>query len=414
MTGSTTIKNTLRRLYSQDSAAKHFPDESVTRARRAIHEFVDGEYVNTPFGDIFVSQVRHPRDYCHGRISLRTVTQISDDWLSRWGKFSSHRKFDFGKTIFVDTETSGIAGGGGTLPFLIGIGYYYRGQFRVEQFFADSHSREEGMLDLVAQFVRPFNTLVTFNGKAFDIPLLETRYLLKRKENPFSRMEHLDLLHPSRQLWNLTLDNCRLQTIEYRLLGFHRDDDLPGEEIPQAYFDYVRWGKADPLYRVFRHNADDITSLSAVMYLLWRAVQEDDSHRDAMVEFSRGKILKRHGETERAVRSLEAARRREASPRKRTIILSHLSMMYKSLGKWRKAEALWREMIDSSTAFHLLPYVELAKYYEHGTKNLTGARELVEEALSRIPRYRQSDVEALIHRLNRLKRRIGKMESRAV
>lgn len=410
MRGSVTIKETLARLYSQESSTKHFADESVTRASRAIHEFVDGEYVNTPFGDIFVSRVRHSPDYIHGIIPLKDVTRISDNWLSRWGKFSSDRKFDFRKTVFVDTETSGVAGGGGTLPFLIGIGYFYRGRFHVEQFFADSHSREEGMLDLVAQFVKPFDTLVTFNGKAFDIPLLETRYLLKRKQNPFSTMEHLDLLHPSRQLWNLTLDNCKLQTIEYRLLDFRRENDLPGEEIPQAYFDYVRWGKADPLYRVFQHNADDITSLAAAMYLLWRTVQNEESDRDSRVEFSRGKILRRYGEMNRATRSLESARQQETSSRRRAIIMSFLSMVYKSEEKWDEAEALWLEMIETGSIFHLLPYVELAKYYEHRTKDLKKARKVAEDALSRIPSQRVEDIDGLKHRLNRLDRRISRAE----
>lgn len=406
------IKKTLERLYPTESEVKHFPDESITRTRRGMHEFVDGDYVNTPFGDIFVAQVRRPREYLHGTLPLRAMTRISDDWLSRWGKFSSPRKFDPRKTIFVDTETSGVSGGGGTIPFLIGIGYYYGGQFRVEQFFVDSHSREEGMLDLVAQFVTPFHTLVTFNGKTFDIPLLETRYLLKRKVSPFSRMEHLDLLHPSRQLWNLTLDNCRLQTIERDILGFHRDDDLPSHEIPQAYFDYVRWGKADPLYRVFGHNAHDIISLMAVTYLLWRGVREEGFDRDSLVEFSRGRILRRYGETERAIRSLEAARRRETSLQRKTVILSHLSMMYKSSGKWKEAESLWLEMIDSPVIFHLLPYVELAKYYEHRTKDLTRARRLAEGALSRIPAHRQGEIGELNYRLDRLRRRIEKAERR--
>lgn len=409
-TGSHSIGQTLRRLYAQDTGMKHFPDDALTRARRGMHEFVDGQYVNTPFGDVFVAQVRHTSGYVHGRIPLKSVRAISDDWLSVWGKFASRRKFDYKKTVFVDTETSGMAGGGGTIPFLIGIGYFYRGQFRLEQFFADSHSREEGMLDLVTEFVKPFHTLVTFNGKTFDIPLLETRYLLKRKVSPFLQMDHLDLLHPSRQLWNLTLDNCKLQTIERDVLAFHRDDDLPGDEIPQAYFDYIRWGDPDPLYRVFKHNADDITSLAAITYLLWQGVQGDRVNPDARVEFSRGRILRRFGQMDRAIQSLESARKQEALPRRKITILSDLSMLYKSVGKWEKAVSLWWEMKASTAPFHLLPYVELAKYYEHRTKQIARARELVEDALSQIPSHRTREVEQLNYRLNRLKRKAKKRE----
>ncbi|MFQ6673481.1 MAG: ribonuclease H-like domain-containing protein [Fidelibacterota bacterium] len=404
------MSDMLRRLYGEESSDKWFPDDSITRERRGMHEFVEGQYVNTPFGDIFVGQVRYPRDHAEGNVKLRALTAISDDWLSRWGHFSSPRAFDYRGTIFVDTETSGLAGAGGTIPFLIGIGYFYRNQFRVEQFFADSHSREEGMLDRVARFVDPFHTIVTFNGKAFDIPLLDTRYLLKHKESPFSRMDHLDLLHPSRQLWHLTLDNCRLQTLERQILNSHRQDDLPGAEIPQAYFNYIRFGDPDPLFRVFDHNAHDIASLVALTYVLWKETTNRRVSGDPVLDFSCGKILSRYGETERAIRCLESARMTERSPQRRATILSRLSLVYKSLGRWEKAESVWLEMAAGSTPFHLLPYVELAKYYEHRTKDLWRAREWVERAMSRLGPRRRQDVQELNHRLNRLRRRIEKTE----
>jgi len=406
------LRESLQRLYSRETDRKHFPDDSITRSRRAMHEFVDGEYINTSFGDIFVAQVRYPREYRHGGLSLRSISQISDKWLSRWGKFSSPKKFNHRKTIFVDTETSGLAGGGGTIPFLIGIGYFYRGLFRVEQFFADSFSREEGMLDLVTDFVEPFDTVVTFNGKTFDLPLIETRYLLKRKQSPFSRMEHLDLLHPSRQLWNLSLDNCKLQTIERDILRFRRIHDLPGSEIPQAYFDYIRLGNPDPLYRVFQHNADDIASLSAVTYLLWQEMQDDSNGRDVLLEFSRGRILNRYGETERAIQSLESVRLKETSPKRKMVVLSQLSLIYKSLGYWEKAVSLWLEMVENTFLFFLLPYLELAKYFEHREKDFKRAKKIVEEALVKIPTHRSREVEELHYRLNRLQRKIDKMEDK--
>lgn len=403
---SSRLRERLRRLYGKPDEVKGMPDDSFTRARRGMHHFVKGTYVPTPWGDIFVARVRHGKNHRCGNVRIGNVASVSDDWLSRWGHFPSPRTFDHTRTIFVDTETSGLAGAGGTLPFLIGVGYFYGDQFRIEQFFSESHAREEGMLDLVSEFVEPFNTVVTFNGKAFDIPLLETRYLLKRKESPFSRMDHLDLLHPSRQLWQLSLDNCKLQTIERKVLGFERVDDLPGEEIPQAYFAYVRRGDPDPLYRVFRHNADDITALAAMTYLLWVETRGEGTRGDPALDFSRGKIFGRHGETEKAIRALESARLKETSSHRAALIDSRLSMLYKSLGRWKEAEAVWRQMVDGHAPFHLLPYVELAKYYEHRTGDLHRARELVERALGEISPRRHDDVGALRHRLNRVNRKI--------
>lgn len=404
------LRETLNRLYSRESSIKHFSDDSFTRDRRGMHEFVEGEYVNTVFGDIFVGKVRYVKTHQHGNVSLASITDISDDWLSRWGKFPSPRKFNHRKTVFVDTETSGLAGGGGTLAFLIGIGYYYRNEFRVEQFFADSHSREEGMLDLVADFLKPFDTLVTFNGKTFDIPLLETRYLLKRKQNPFARMAHLDILHPSRQLWNLSLENCKLQTIERHILGFTRENDLPGEDIPQAYFNYIRWGEPDPLFRVFEHNAHDIATLAAVTYVLWYKTRNEEKSSDSVVEFSKGKVYHRHGENDRAIQSLESAKEMESSTQRKMRVTAYLSMLYKSMGEWDKALECWQSMIDEAYPFYLLPYVEMAKFYEHKTKEIKKAKELVESAVSKIAHYRIRELEELVYRLDRLNRKLKMME----
>lgn len=400
------LKQRLKRLYGEPSPERGMPDDSLTRARRGMHHFVQGTYVPTAWGDIFVGQARPGKDHVFGKVRIGNVASVSDDWLSRWGYFPSPRTFDHTRTIFVDTETSGLAGAGGTLAFLIGIGYFYQGEFRIEQFFSDSHAREEGMLDLVADFVEPFHTVVTFNGKAFDLPLLETRYLLKRKKTPFSRMDHLDLLHPCRQLWQLSLDNCKLQTLERDLLGFKRTDDLPGQEIPQAYFKYVRWGDPDPLYRVFQHNADDITALAAVTYLLWAETRGDGTRGDPVLDFSRGKIYGRHGEIKLAIRALESAKDREPSSHRQAVITSQLTMLHKSLGHWKDAEELWTEMVDSAMPFRLLPFVELAKYYEHRTGELDKARDFVERALAEISPNRHEDLAALRHRLNRVNRKI--------
>lgn len=376
-----------------------------------MHEFVDGEYVNTHFGDVFIAKVRYPKDSVHGDVPLASLREISDTWLSRWGKFAQPCRFDYRKTVFVDTETSGLAGGGGTIPFLIGIGYFYHNQFRIEQFFSDSHAVEEGMLDIVSEFIRPFDTVVTFNGKTFDIPLLETRYILKRKQSPFALLNHLDLLHPSRQLWGLSLEDCRLQTLERRILGFQRDDDLPGEDVPYAYFSYLKRGNPDPLYRVFQHNADDIASLAAVLFRLWEAIKASESEQTPQIYFSRGKIMNRLGEKKKAVESFEKAREGVLSPSGKLQVLLHLSMIQKSEGQWSEAEALWREIVGEPTPFHLLPYLELAKYYEHKTKDLLRARQIVESCLNHIPEHRIRDIDELNYRLSRLVRKIGKQES---
>ena len=148
------------------------------------------------------------------------------------------------KWAFLDTETTGLAGGTGTYAFLVGVGSIEASGFRLRQFFMRDYGEEASLLSRLDEYLAPFDVLITYNGKAYDQPLLETRFRMVRARHPFERMEHLDLLFGARRLWKLRLESCRLVDLENRILGVERQGDLPGEMIPYIYFDFLRTQQA--------------------------------------------------------------------------------------------------------------------------------------------------------------------------
>ena len=403
------LRQRLERVYRRGSTSKTFPDEQVVRAHRGIHDFVTGEYENTSFGDVFIARKHFPWNHEHGKGTIGWLKKINGDWLSRLGKFANRTEIDLANTIFMDTETTGLAGGTGTLAFLIGIGFIEEGGFTVLQYFADGFNCEEGMLDLVADFVKPYTTVVTFNGKTYDLPLLATRYILKRSQSPFEDLEHLDLLHIARQIWGYQMQDCRLQTIEKEVLNFFRTDDLPGREVPQAYFKFLRGQGADPLYRVFEHNADDILTLGVVLPLIWELTRPDSMAGEA--QLSRSRILIHHGEITAARQVLEAFVSEDGNARLRQLGRLELGRLYKKAAKWKLASQQWKMVLKEEAVFFLEPYVELAKFYEHRKKDWEKARYYAVFGLSKLASGRTKERQALEHRIRRLRKKIARSKN---
>ena len=153
-------------------------------------------------------------------------------------------------------------------------------RFRVRQYFMRDYHEEGALLHALAEELGRFDQLVTFNGKMFDVPLLDARFRLNRGRFPLAGAPHLDLLHPARRLWKARLESCRLQSLEAELMGLRRHGDIAGEEIPHVYFDWVRRRDARMLARVFEHNRQDIVSLAALAVLACQWV-EDGQAEDA-------------------------------------------------------------------------------------------------------------------------------------
>jgi uncharacterized protein YprB with RNaseH-like and TPR domain len=181
------------------------------------------------------------------------------------GAFDRRNDFDPRRVMFFDTETTGLAGGTGTRAFMIGAAHWGDDVLHVRQLLITTLAAEKAMLETFAGWLDPDILLASYNGKSYDAPLLRTRYRLARMRDPTARLDHVDLLYPSRRSYRGVYENCRLATIERQVLKIVREDDLPGSEAPAAWLGYLRGGSAHNLRRVARHNHQDVVSLSRLM-----------------------------------------------------------------------------------------------------------------------------------------------------
>src|SRR5438309_10017883 len=242
-------------------------------AAEPIERVVGGEVVDTGAGSLLVVRREYPLAHRHGRVPLDGVRRAPLDVLARVARVEGDG-LAAERLLFLDTETTGLAGGTGTYAFLVGAGWVEGDTFVVTQHFMRDLDEEPALLAALAPLLERASGVVTFNGAGFDLPLLETRFILARRRWP-PALAHLDLLRPSRRVWSARFADCRLATLEREVLGLLREDDVPGAVIPGLYFEFLRSRRAAPLARVFAHNRDDVLSLVALLGWFGRALLGD-------------------------------------------------------------------------------------------------------------------------------------------
>jgi len=343
------------------------------RVPRGIEEYVDGRVDRNSHGEFFLAQQALPFGRPYGK------RRIADVWaadLSPLNLFLESATLPASsQLLYLDTETTGLAGGTGTCAFLLGVGTLEGSQFVVRQFFLRDYPEEKAMLAALSERLGNYEGLVTFNGKTFDVPLLETRYAMARLKSPFTRLVHLDLLHPARRLWKLRLESCQLTNLEKKVLAVGRQGDVPGSEIPGIYFDYLRTGNARGLQPVFYHNSLDIISLATLTVELARAVgdagaQSLDSSLDL---FSLSRIFERAGATEESVsicrRAIEAGLPRSVEAR----ALWQLASQHKRQRQYQQAVEVWEELTRRRGEYTIEACEELAIHFEHRERDVRAA-----------------------------------------
>ena len=288
--------------------------------------------------------------------------------------------------LFLDTETTGLMGGTGTYPFLVGVAWWDAGGLEVEQFFMREHSEEHALLVTLAERMAERRGLVTFNGKSFDWPLLETRFRMTRKIAPPIPRAHLDFLHPARNLWRIRLGSVRLAELEKHVLGWNRGADLISAMIPQYYFDYLRGGSPEPLVQIFLHNQMDLRGLAGLASRILSVLAEPDANApDGLELFGVSRICERRGETARARKHYAASIEAELPPETDRAARKSLARLAKRERDYPLALELWNSILGYSRE-GLEAYEQLAIYYEHELGEAARAAVLVRAALNELPK----------------------------
>jgi uncharacterized protein YprB with RNaseH-like and TPR domain len=394
---------------------EHLP-APAERPRRAggIEDLIAGEVVATPQGDCFVVQQTFPPAHQQGAAPLAELWQQRPLAFSRLAGDARFLEIQPAQIVFLDIETTGLSGGAGTYAFLVGVGYFQADQsFIVRQYFLRDYGEEPAQMHLLAEALEPFRAVASFNGKAFDLPIVTTRLTLNHLANPLCGAPHLDLLAPARRLWQGWLPSCALSALEVHVLGVRRgSEDVPGYIIPSLYFDYLRTGDALPLVNVFWHNQQDILSMVTLTTRLCQMLDaplERSLTAPEMLGVARFyEELGEPAECERIYRAalagaMPAHGTRQASRR--------LAALYKRGGRRSEAAVLWADLLNDADADAPLDaYVELAKHYEWTDHDIPHAAEITERAIGWVRRWqrgpeRQRNLTELEHRLLRLQRK---------
>jgi len=290
---------------------------------------------------------------------------------------------DLNRMVFVDTETTGLSGGTGTYAFLVGIGGWNSTGLQVEQYLMRGYDEESAVLEAVHARLCNAQVLLTFNGKSFDIPLLQSRFVLARRPWPLPSALHVDLIHPARRLWSLRLGDCSLGNLENKLLARTRCLDVPGNEIPSIYFNYSRTGNPSGIRAILQHNRQDIETLAEltikISEILGGETPTDSSAEDL---FSTGRYFRSLGEKHQALACAELALKKPLSRELELEVLVELAKLRKARREYQTAADFWRTVFDRSMKPREDVCEELAIYYEHRGHNLSAALNVVEVALS--------------------------------
>lgn len=373
-----------------------------------------GSVVTTDQGGCFVLDHVYPLSHWHGNEQLGNLLTEHPSAAATFTpdpRFHPHTFRDF---LFLDTETTGLFGAG-TLAFMVGTAFFEEDAFVVRQYFLRDHGDESAMLQLLNDLISSRSALVTFNGRGFDLPLLDTRYLMNRQETVLPEKPHLDLLPPSRRLWRLRLGSCALNSLEKGILGVRRtEEDIPGFLIPSLYLDYLRHGDAREMVRVFYHNRLDMLSMVTLLYQVvrqWSRPRTSDNPHDI---FSLALWQLHLGQPTTAETTLRLAASLDPPLELYHQILHQLAALLKQQERKEEAANIWMQI--ATTSFEdVTAHIELAKYYEWHEQDLHPAHEWTQQAIHLLqsqPPPDQTLLNDLHHRLERLNRKLNQRRNR--
>lgn len=374
-----------------------------TLSRRGALKYgpLPGEEVDTPGGRLHLVRHRFEPDHAHGKTKVAGALAAKAETIAKLTLDESLRDLDPSRFLYLDTETTGLSGGTGTIPFLVGLAWFEDQSLRVEQLMLRTPAQERAMLTLLVEHMRRSSALVTYNGKSYDWPLLRSRFVMNRMPAP-EPLPHVDLLHAARRVYKRRLGEVRLVTMERALLGFQREHDVEGFEIPNLYWEMLRGGESSLLTPVLEHNVNDIIALAALLGLLTDRFENLRKEDDPTDHLGLAHVARRTGDVERAHRFAEAA---AGGGGDRALTVEALVLSARLRAKARafpEAVELYQRALAEAEG-PLLPPIHLAlsKLYEHRLSRPDLALLHAEQALE------AEDAEHHARRLERLQSRVS-------
>lgn len=394
------------------------------------------------FGSVLKSECKvavsgnatHPRGYSFSPTPTRPLPDIQQfsDVLEFLSGDPTVREIPLEKWLFLDTESTGIAGASGTYPIIIGLGFFQacdfasasaplesnpEYEFVCEQFFMEDYPQEGALLEHVQQRIRQFEGIVTFNGKTFDIPLLRGRYIVNRQRANLD-LPHLDLLQITRRLFRARIQKCDLGTVERLVLKITREHDISGHLVPRIYFDYLRGLWPERLAPVFDHNAQDIISMGALLLMMVECIGDAEHPGIAQPEdlAALGRLCLRRGKVEEAAEYFERASLHSRDAALTNSALLDLARVYRKLGRAEDAAELWQRHLDACAYSDSRAVTELLKVLEHDLRNFERALEIMDRTEEHLQTNRTRSgiwldaqfTADLAKRRNRIERRLQK------
>jgi uncharacterized protein YprB with RNaseH-like and TPR domain len=376
------------------------------KALRA-QETLGGEIISRSEGTYLQLTTDFPDTYSHGLYTVNESLNISTPSLYHFDNVEVNDAIDISRLLFFDMETTGLSGGSGTVPFLIGCGSFIDGNLQVRQYFLPDYSDEAAMLEAVRAEINKDTIIVSYNGRAFDLPILLTRLILFRIERNLEYSHHIDLLHSTRRLFRRRLKDCSLGNIEKEILKFYRYDDIPGYLVPAVYFNWLAAEETSELTRVIEHNRHDIVSLFFLMYHISAVLEKPDQNISDMDDLlSLVRLLDRRGDTASIFQLLDDFRENLWENDRYDILMFH-ALACKRNGIFERAVEIWEKLSAANSPESYLAHIELAKYYEHRRKDYSQAIGFAEKAGHLKPQNSASR-DDLPKRIGRLKSKLAR------
>lgn len=373
----TSIKEKLYQLDTPKSGAL----PSINKINHDQFLGIEAHPVETSKGLCIVREKSFNLDFTHGPHTLNEFLDIPQDIFELLGKRTITHTLNHQDIVFIDTETTGLAGGTGTYAFIVGIGLFTENEFKIHQFFLQDYHAEIAQLSKILQLIQSKSTLISYNGKSYDIPLLKNRFVLNKININWDEFDHIDLVHTSRRLWKKIIGSCRLQDVEKYILHIEREGDIPGYLIPQLYFRYLMDKNPYPLLGVFKHNAMDILSLVSIivaasqLYIEPTRCTFDSDFHSAIRPFI---SLNRYNQALKYIEKLPH------HIKQRSKLLHTQALLHKKLGESENALECYKKLIKTKRRHFMPAYIELAKLYEHKLKDYEKAMEVLYELEERI------------------------------